>query len=222
MFKKGLAYEAELPVNWCPKDKTVLANEEVVDGGCERCGAKVERKKLKQWVLKITAYADRLVKDLDTLDWPEKVKELQRNWIGRSEGALIRFVIVGGPTTEDRGRIAKTSVSRPPSSDIEIFTTRVDTLAGATYVVLAPEHELVTKLQSKIKNWNEVQKYVEVTKNESDRERQENKDKTGVELKGVKAVNPLTKEEIPVWISDYVLASYGTGAIMAVPQRSAR
>jgi leucyl-tRNA synthetase len=208
MFKKGLAYEAELPVNWCPKDKTVLANEEVIDGCCERCGAQVERKNLKQWVLKITAYADRLVKDLDLLDWPEKVKELQRNWIGKSEGFLISFPLK--------------AISHKLEASVEVFTTRADTLAGATYIVLAPEHELVQKLKSKIKNWDKVQGYIEATKNKSDRERQENKEKTGVELKGVKAVNPLNKEEIPVWISDYVLASYGTGAIMAVPAHDER
>ena len=217
LFKKGLAYEAELPVNWCPKDKTVLANEEVVDGCCERCGSKVERKKLKQWVLKITAYADRLVDDLKLLDWPEKVKELQRNWIGRSEGALLKF-----PITNFQLPIKVAPRQGSGTNFIEVFTTRPDTLAGATYLVLAPEHLFIKNLEPRILNSEEVKKYIEATKNKSDRERQENKEKTGVELKGVKAINPLTKEEIPVWISDYVLSTYGTGAIMAVPQHDER
>ncbi len=208
LFKKGLAYEAEIPVNWCPNDKTVLANEEVVDGCCERCGAKVERKNLKQWIMKITAYADRLLADLDGLDWPSRVKEMQKNWIGRSEGALIKFHLVCDRVcTED---------------EIEVFTTRPDTLAGATYLVLAPEHANVEKLKSRIVNWEAVQNYIGQTKNKSDRERQENKEKTGVELKGIRATNPINGKEIPVWISDYVLAGYGTGAIMAVPQHDER
>lgn len=208
LFKKGLAYEAEIPVNWCPNDKTVLANEEVIEGCCERCGAKVERKKLKQWVLKITAYADRLLSDLEGLQWPDRVKEMQRNWIGRSEGALIKFHLVCDRVcTED---------------EIEVFTTRPDTLAGATYLVLAPEHPLVRNYESRIMNYGEVSKYVAKAKNKSELERQENKDKTGIELRGVRANNPLTGKEIPVWISDYVLAHYGTGAIMAVPQHDER
>ncbi len=208
LFEKGLAYEAEIPVNWCPNDKTVLANEEVIEGCCERCGAKVERKKLKQWVLKITAYADRLLSDLEGLQWPERVKEMQRNWIGRSEGALIKFHLVCDRVcTED---------------EIEVFTTRPDTIAGATYLVLAPEHSNLEKLKSRILNWDAVQKYAAVAKNKSERERQENKEKTGVELRGIRATNPLNGKEIPVWISDYVLAHYGTGAIMAVPQHDER
>lgn len=208
LFKKGLAYEAEIPVNWCPQDRTVLANEEVIDGCCERCGTKVERKKLKQWILKITAYADRLLQDLEGLDWPERVKEMQRNWIGRSDGALIKFHLVCDRVcTED---------------EIEVFTTRADTLAGATYLVLAPENVLIEKLSSRIKNLDEVKKYIQQAKNKSDRERQENKEKTGVELKGIKATNPINGREIPVWTSDYVLAHYGTGAIMAVPKHDER
>ncbi len=207
MFKRGLAYEADIPVNWCPQDKTVLANEEVANGCCDRCGAQVLRKKMRQWVLKITAYADRLVEDLNLLDWPEKVKDLQRNWIGRSEGALITFHL--SPSTFNLG-------------SVQVFTTRPDTLAGATYLVIAPEHELVNKFKPSIFNWDEVQKYIELAHNKSDRERQENKEKTGIELKGIKATNPLTKEEISIWISDYVLASYGTGAIMAVPAHDDR
>ncbi len=208
LFKKGLAYEAEIPVNWCPQDKTVLANEEVIDGCCERCGTKVERKKLKQWILKITAYADRLLADLEDLDWPERVKEMQKNWIGRSEGVLIKFHLVCDRVcTED---------------EIEVFTTRLDTLAGATYLVLAPEHPLIQNLESRIENLVEVKKYIEKSKNTSERERQESKEKTGIELKGIKAINPLNGKEIPVWISDYVLVNYGTGAIMAVPQHDER
>ncbi len=210
MFKKGLAYEANIPVNWCPQDKTVLANEEVVDGCCERCGAAVERKNLKQWVLKITAYADRLLKDLDALDWPEKVKELQRNWIGRSEGALIKFPIKETPRLRSEDNL------------VEVFTTRPDTLAGATYLVLAPEHALLRNKELGIRNQAEVEKYVLWAKNRSDRERQENKEKTGVELKGIKAINPLNNEELPVWVADYVLGNYGTGAIMAVPAHDER
>ncbi len=229
LFKKGLAYEADIPVNWCSKDKTVLANEEVVDGACERCHTKVERKKLKQWVLKITAYADRLLDDLKLLDWPEKVKDLQRNWIGRSEGALISFNV----------KCQMSNVKCSPAA-IEVFTTRPDTLAGATYLVLAPEHELVAELLVKknnviairqqaekqsysiIKNREEIEKYIDYAKNKSDLERQGNKQKTGVELKGIKAVNPWNNQEISIWVSDYVLGNYGTGAIMAVPAHDDR
>ena len=221
LFKKGLAYEAETPVNWCTQDKTVIANEEVADGYCERCGGAVERKNLKQWILKITAYADRLLEDLNGLDWPERVKEMQRNWIGRSEGAIIKFKV---PMPTGRQESSKFEVS--------VFTTRPDTLDGATYVVLAPEHPLVASLlnvknqsisrRTKIKNIEEVLNYIERSKHRSERERQENKEKTGVELKGVKAINPLNNEELPVWIADYVLLNYGTGAIMAVPQHDER
>ncbi len=208
LFKRGLAYEAEIPVNWCPSDKTVLANEEVTEGCCERCGSRVERRQLKQWILKITAYADRLLTDLEELNWPEKVKEMQKNWIGRSEGALIKFHLVCDRVcTED---------------DVEVFTTRADTLAGATYLVLAPEHPSIQKLESRIQNLESVRKYIEQAKNKSERERQENKEKTGVELKGIRAANPINGKEIPVWISDYVLVHYGTGAIMAVPQHDER
>ncbi|MBI2604062.1 MAG: leucine--tRNA ligase, partial [Candidatus Harrisonbacteria bacterium] len=191
MFKRGLAYEANIPVNWCPQDKTV-----------------------------ITAYADRLLKDLDTLDWPEKVKELQRNWIGRSEGALIKFPVVILRATPEESR---REILRSAQDDaVEVFTTRPDTLAGATYVVLAPEHELIANRKSQIANWKEVETYVSWAKNRSDRERQENKEKTGVELTGIKAMNPLNNEELPVWVADYVLGSYGTGAIMAVPAHDER
>jgi leucyl-tRNA synthetase len=204
-FENGLAYQSETPVNWCPGCKTVLANEQVVLGECERCGSVVEKRKMLQWNIKITDYADRLIDDLDGLDWPQAIKESQRNWIGRSEGASIKFKIQNS------------------EFEIEIFTTRPDTIFGATYLVLSPEHELVQKLESKITNYEEVQEYVKSAKGKSDIERTaEGKEKTGVELKGVTAVNSATKKEVPVWVADYVLVHYGTGAIMAVPADDAR
>ena len=205
LFKKGLAYESYEPINWCPSCQTGLANEDVEEGLCERCGSVVEKKPMRQWVLRITKYADRLLKDLDDLDWPESIKESQRNWIGRSEGAEIDFQI--------------------PNSrfSIKVFTTRPDTLFGATYMVLAPEHEMVQKLKSEIRDWKEVDAYIKKTKEKTEIERTaEGKEKTGVELKGIKAINPATKKEIPVFIADYVLAHYGTGAIMAVPAHDER
>jgi len=205
LFKKGLAYEATVPINFCPSCQTGLANEEVKDGKCDRCGAPVEKKDLRQWMLKITAYADRLLEGVEKLDWPESIKALQRNWIGRSEGATVKFPI--------------SNFQFP----IEVYTTRPDTLFGATYMVLAPEHNLLAELKPRITNWEEVQDYIAKTKNKSDLERTElNKDKTGVELEGIKAINPVNGREIPIWISDYVLASYGTGAIMAVPAHDER
>ncbi len=205
LFKKGLAYKAEMPINFCTVCKVGLANEEVVDGKCERCGGEVVKKNKKQWMLKITEYADRLDKDLDDVDFLEKIKIQQRNWIGRSEGALVNFKV------------------QSSKSKIVVFTTRPDTLFGATYMVLAPEHELVEKLKARIENFSEAQKYITATAKKSDLERTELvKEKTGVELKGVKAINPANGQEIPVWVSDYVLASYGTGAIMAVPAHDTR
>lgn len=196
-YEKGLAYQSQTPVNWCPGCKTVLANEQVINGECERCGSKVEKRNMLQWNLKITDYADRLIDDLDPLDWPKSIKDAQKNWIGRSEGAEIIFKFSSG-------------------EEIKVFTTRPDTIFGATYMVLAPEHELVSKFQ--ISNGDEVLRYIEATRRKTDLERSaERKDKTGVELKGAKAINPATGEEIPVWIADYVLPNYGTGAIMAVP-----
>ncbi|MFA5932227.1 MAG: class I tRNA ligase family protein [Candidatus Paceibacterota bacterium] len=201
-LKKGLAYKAKMTINWCPKDKTGLANEEVVGGLCERCGTPVEKREKEQWMLAITKYADRLDKDLDTVDYLPQIKLAQRNWIGRSEGAEIDFKIVI-PT-------------RTPG--VRVFTTRPDTIFGATYLVLAPEHELVKELKDKIKNWSEVEKYIKEVKNKTDIERTStDKVKTGIELKGIKAINPANKEEISIWIADYVLPHYGTGAIMAVP-----
>lgn len=205
LFKQGLAYEAEIPVNWCPSDKTVLANEEVIDDRCERCGTLVERKKLRQWVLRITAYAERLLEDLVMLDWPEKVKEMQKNWIGKSEGAEIEF-----PVSDSNLKV-------------KVFTTRADTLPGVTYVVLAPEHELITLLNARIVNKSAVNEYLDKVKHKSERERSaEALEKTGVEVKGIHVINPFTKKEIQVWISDYVLGNYGTGAVMAVPAHDER
>ncbi|MCL2043450.1 MAG: leucine--tRNA ligase [Treponema sp.] len=203
LFEKGLAYEAESPINWCPSCKTGLANEEVVDGLCERCKAKVTRKRIRQWVLKITAYAERLLKDLDGLDWPEPVKQMQRNWIGRSEGANVTFKIDGHPET------------------LEIYTTRPDTLFGATYMVLSPEHPLTEKITT-AEQKAAVFLYTEEAAKKSDLERTDlAKTKTGV-FSGTYAVNPVNNEKIPIWIADYVLISYGTGAIMAVPAHDER
>ncbi len=213
-LKKGLAYKAKININWCPKDKTGLANEEVVAGCCERCGSKVEKREKEQWMLAITKYAERLDKDLDDVDYLPQIKLAQRNWIGKSEGAEIEFSVAGV------GHL-HSGVQHP--QQIKVFTTRPDTIFGATYLVLAPEHELVQKLKIQIENINEVEKYIKEVKNKTEIERTgEDKIKTGVELKGIRAVNPATKEEIPVWIADYVLSSYGTGAIMAVPAHDER
>jgi leucyl-tRNA synthetase len=203
LYKQGLAYEDEAPINWCPKDKTGLANEEVVNGKCDRCGTQVERKTIRQWILGITKYADRLLTDLEELEWPEFIKEMQRNWIGKSEGALVKFDVEG------------------KDFDIETFTTRVDTLFGVTAVVVAPEHpklnELVTKEQK-----NDVEKYVKVVQSKSDLERTElNKDKTGI-FTGSFVLNPANGKKVPVWVADYVLGFYGTGAVMMVPAHDER
>ena len=204
LFKHGLAYKKEMSVNWCTSCKCVLANEEVVEGVCERCGSPVVHKIKSQWMLKITAYADRLINDLDLVDYPERVKAQQKNWIGRSTGAEVDFTA----TTGDK---------------LTVFTTRPDTLYGVTYMVLSPEHALLGKWKDQIKNWGEVQAYQEAAARKSDFERTEvAKDKTGVRLDGVAAVNPVNGTEIPVFISDYVLTTYGTGAIMAVPGHDTR
>jgi leucyl-tRNA synthetase len=203
LFRRGLAYEAEAPINWCPSCKTGLANEEVKDGKCDRCGSEVTRKRIRQWILKITAYADRLLSDLDGLEWPESIKQMQRNWIGRSEGANVRFKLDGR------------------SEEIEIFTTRADTLFGATYMVLSPEHSLVERITTDAQKAS-VMAYVEAASKKSDLERTDlAKDKTGV-FTGAYAINPVNGAKIPVWISDYVLISYGFGAIMAVPAHDER
>ena len=204
LFKHGLAYKKEMAVNWCTSCKCVLANEEVVDGVCERCGAPVVHKVKSQWMLKITEYADRLINDLDLVDYPDRVKAQQKNWIGRSTGAEVDFTA----TTGDK---------------LTIFTTRPDTLYGVTYMVLSPEHALLAKWKDQIKNWDEVEAYQEAAARKSDFERTEvAKDKTGVRLDGVAAVNPVNGVEIPIFISDYVLTTYGTGAIMAVPGHDTR
>ncbi|MEW6616909.1 MAG: leucine--tRNA ligase [Patescibacteria group bacterium] len=204
LFKAGLAYEAKGLINWCPSCKTGLANEEVEGGICERCGTTVEKKELRQWYLKITAYAEKLLQGLKTLEWENKIKIQQENWIGRSEGAEIEFKILNSEFW------------------LKVFTTRPDTLFGATYMVVAPEHEIVSKLKSQISNFSDVEKYITETKNKSEEERIENKEKTGVELKGIKAINPVNNEEIPIFAADYVLSGYGTGAIMAVPAHDER
>lgn len=204
LYKKGLAYKKEMAVNWCTSCKCVLANEEVVNGVCERCGSEVIRKNQSQWMLKITAYADRLVKDLDDVDFIERVKTQQRNWIGRSTGAEVDFGTTLGDT-------------------LTVYTTRPDTLFGATYMVISPEHPLIEKWADKITNLDEVRKYQDEAAHKSDFERTElNKEKTGVKLEGVMGINPVNNTEIPIFISDYVLVSYGTGAIMAVPAHDTR
>ncbi len=205
MFKKGLAYKTKTEINWCPSCKIGLANEEVVGGLCDRCGGPTGKKEKEQWMLAITKYADRLDKDLDEVNYLEKIKIQQRNWIGKSEGSEIEFNI------------------QDSSEKIKVFTTRADTILGATYTVLAPDHELVNKLKSQITNWIEVENYIKEVKDKPEIERTaEDKIKTGVELKGVVAINPANKKEISIWIADYVLSTYGTGAIMAVPMHDER
>ena len=205
LFKKGLAYKATMPINFCTGCKVGLANEEVVNGVCERCGSPVVQKEKSQWMLKITEYAQRLIDDLDNVDFLDKIKAQQINWIGRSEGAEVNFKI---KDTDDT---------------LLVYTTRPDTIFGATYMVISPEHKFIDKYKEKITNINEVKKYQEKAATKSDFERSElNKEKTGIEIKGITAINPLTNEEIPIWISDYVLITYGTGAIMAVPAHDAR
>lgn len=204
-FEKGLAYKAEIPINFCTSCKVGLANEEVVDGVCERCGGVVVQKVRSQWMLKITEYAQRLIDDLDDLDYIERVKIQQKNWIGRSEGAEVIFPIEGYP------------------EGLKVYTTRCDTLFGATYMVVSPEHPIIDAMKDTIENMDEVREYQKAAARKSDLERAElNKEKTGVMLKGLKATNPVTGNPIPVWISDYVLMGYGTGAIMAVPAHDER
>lgn len=202
MFKAGLAYEKEMPINWCPSCKTGLANEEVVNGSCERCGETVTKKNLKQWMLKITAYADRLLNDLDKLDWPEKVRKMQSDWIGKSYGAEIDFAVDG---TDEK---------------VKVYTTRPDTLYGATFMVLAPEHEIAVKLAAPEQK-TAVEEYVLKSSMKSSVDRLQDKEKTGV-FTGRYAINPLNQAKVPIWISDYVLADYGTGAIMCVPAHDDR
>ena len=202
MFKKGLAYQKEMPINWCPSCKTGLANEEVVNGCCERCGAEVTKKNLKQWMLKITAYADRLLNDLDKLDWPEKVKKMQTDWIGKSYGAEVDFKLENS------------------DEKITVYTTRPDTLFGATFMVLAPEHAMAKSLATS-ETEADVEAYIQMAANKSSVDRLQGKEKTGV-FTGSYAINPLNGAKVPIWLSDYVLADYGTGAIMCVPAHDDR
>ncbi|PIV65117.1 MAG: leucine--tRNA ligase, partial [Candidatus Nealsonbacteria bacterium CG01_land_8_20_14_3_00_12] len=211
LYKRDLAYKKEAPVNFCPSCKTVLAREQVIDGKCERCDSLVEKKYLKQWFFKITDYAERLLNDLEKIDWPEKIKVMQRNWIGKSEGTEIKFLISNSQFL------------------IDIFTTRADTLFGCTYVVVAPEYPLIEELKPQISNWKEIEKYMEEAKKKTEIERLAEdynpptaQAKTGIELKGIKAVNPINNQEVPIFVADYVLMEYGTGAIMAVPAHDQR
>ncbi|MDY4977054.1 MAG: leucine--tRNA ligase [Clostridia bacterium] len=205
LFKKGLAYKQEMPINWCTSCKVGLANEEVVNGVCERCGGEVVQKQKSQWMLKITEYAQRLIDDLDDVSFIEKVKTQQKNWIGRSEGAEVDFTL------------------QPGDKKVTVYTTRCDTLFGATYMVLSPEHPFIDEMKEQITNFDQVEAYRQEAAHKSEFERTElAKDKTGVALEGITAVNPVTGKEIPVWISDYVLMTYGTGAIMAVPAHDSR
>ena len=202
LYKAGLAYKKKAPVNWCPKDQTVLANEQVVDGKCERCDTEVVQKDMEQWFYKITDFAERLHKDLDKVDWPKGTKIQQRNWIGRSEGAILKFEVKGQGSEKNH---------------LEVFSTAYDTIFGATFMVVAPEHKFLIENKEKINNWEEVNEYIEKTKSKTELERQRNKEKTGVKIDGFVAINPANQKEIPIFVSDYVLAGYGTGAIMAVP-----
>ncbi|MBP3580943.1 MAG: leucine--tRNA ligase, partial [Clostridia bacterium] len=206
LFKKGLAYKSKMAVNWCTSCKCVLANEEVVNGVCERCGSEVIRREKSQWMLKITEYAQRLIDDLDLVDFIDRVKVQQTNWIGRSEGAEVDFETTLGDS-------------------LTVYTTRPDTLFGATYMVISPEHPIIEKWADKIENLNDVKAYQIEASKKSDFERTEladKKEKTGVELRGVRAINPVNGKDIPIFISDYVLITYGTGAIMAVPAHDTR
>lgn len=210
MFEAGLMEEVNEPIIWCPVDKTGLALEDLEDGKCERCGSEVEKKSLRQWVIKITKYADRLLEDIDDLDWEDGIKEMQRNWIGRSEGATVLFQVAG---TEE---------------ELEVFTTRPDTLFGATFMVIAPEHPLVASLleetsnKKQVTNLDDIRTYISSVQKKTDLDREVAKEKTGVKIEGLSAINPVNDEEIPVYIADYVMMGYGTGAIMAVPAHDER
>ncbi len=205
LYKKGLAYQDTIPINWCPSCLTGLANEEVVGGKCDRCETEVEKKDMQQWLLKITDYAERLLGGLVNLDWPEKIKALQRNWIGKSEGAEIVFKL------------------KDIEEELKVFTTRPDTLYGVTYMALAPEHRIIEEYQDKIKNYKEIKEYLKKVKNKSELERTDlAKEKTGVLINGLKGVNPVNGEELPIFVADYVLDSYGSGVVMAVPAHDQR
>ena len=233
LMKYRLAYEGYSEVNWCREMGTVLANDEIINDEngnpvSERGGCKVEKKLMRQWFMRITAYAERLLENLSDLEWSDHIKEIQRNWIGKSEGSEIKFEIFADSFFFSGPRMRGMETSARPFekekiSSILVFTTRADTLFGVTYVVLAPEHSLVSQLKSNISNWKEVENYIESIKNKTDEDRTKtDKEKTGVELKGIKAINSANSEEIPIWIADYVLASYGTGAVMAVPAHDER
>ncbi|MDE1988571.1 MAG: class I tRNA ligase family protein, partial [Patescibacteria group bacterium] len=209
MFEKGLAYESYEPINFCPSCLTGLANEDVEDGKCERCATPVVKKPMRQWVLKITDYAERMLEDLKELKgWSEHIKESQRHWIGKSEGVEVSF---------------KLTANSLQFGEVKIFTTRVDTIFGVTYLVIAPENKIIEELKGQIKNLGAVEKYITEAKNKSDLQRTDlAKEKTGVDLKGVKALNPANGEEVPIFVADYVLGGYGTGAVMAVPAHDER
>jgi leucyl-tRNA synthetase len=205
LFQANLAYKKLSPVNFCPSCKTVLAREQVIDGKCERCSSEVEKRELEQWFFKITDYAERLLKDLDKIDWPENIKVMQRNWIGKSEGTVVKFPILN------------------LKSQIEVFTTRVDTIFGCTYLVIAPEHPVIKDLKSQISNLNSVERYIEEAKKKTEIERlAEDKEKTGIKLEGILAENPINGKKIPVFVGDYILVDYATGAVMGVPAHDQR
>jgi len=232
LYKAGLAYRREAPVNWCPSCKTVLANEQVISGKCERCETQVVQKNLKQWFFKITDYAEKLLEGHKKLNWPEKTILMQKNWIGKSEGAEIVFLLKHANNDAN-----KYEYHANAEDALKVFTTRPDTLFGTTFMVVAPEHPLVASLlkiqnpktcseldsESKIQNMEEIERYVESARKKSELQRTDlAKEKTGVELKGIKAVNPVNGKEIPIFVADYVLMNYGSGAIMAVPAHDER
>jgi leucyl-tRNA synthetase len=228
-LENGLAYKKKMNINWCPKDRIGLANEEVIDGKCERCGSSVEKREKEQWILAITKYADRLDKDLDEVDYLERIKTQQKNWIGKSEGAHIKFRVQdtrfpSAISLRSHYSVQESLVKRGKSEELEVFTTRPDTLFGVTYVVIAPEHPLIKRIEaSGFTLPEEVKKYIDEVKGKSEIQRSSSeKEKTGVELKGWMAVNPVNNEYVPIWIADYVLLDYGTGAVMAVPAHDER
>ena len=214
MHEKGLAYRKKASVNWCSKCKTVLSDEQIIANQCERCDTETEKKDMLQWFFRITDYAEKLHNNLEKINWPEDVKAIQRNWIGRKEGALVKFEVHAGGETGRTG---------PTLESISVFTTRPDTLYGATFMVVCPEHEIVTKYESKIKNISKVSAYIKKAKSKSDLERTDlNKKKSGIVLEGLVAINPVNQKKIPIFIADYVLPGYGTGSIMAVPAHDER
>ena len=221
LYKNGLAYKAKAPVNWCPKCQTVLANEQAQGGKCERCESLVELKELEQWFFKITEFSEDLLAGLDKIDWPESIKIMQRNWIGRSEGYEIDFPIV--IMSQQAKNLGDPSARSPQDDKIKVFTTRIDTIFGCTYLVVAPEHDIIANCKLQIANIKEVEECIKKAKKKTERDRQaETKDKTGVKLEGIVAINPGNGQEVPIFVADYVLGSYGTGAIMAVPAHDSR